>query len=214
MEVTFLTQTAVDEWLAEVGFVKDDDKWYWGADTERKSYFNMVANGTGGSATYTGSNGTAYTLASGGNSSFPYWGVDYYELKGGGIAMKFAYLATASTPIDTPIHFAIVAKEDGSGFVYFVHNNNILYDDLSETLVNPSRWTATNLNNTNSIAMIVRMFNSVDSFIEARAMTVLAAQNVAASLAFTFECGGKKYLSGMYTGNSAIKLGQIVFEID
>jgi hypothetical protein len=58
------------------------------------------------------------------------------------------------------------------------------------------------------------MFDNVNSFIDAHARTVLAAQNVAASINFTFECGGKKYLSGMFTGTGATKLGQIVFEIE
>lgn len=210
MRVVFSTQAQVDEWLAEVGFTLDDGKWYWTADTARASYFNMTHDSGTSNAKYTGSDGTAYTLKSG---SWAYWGVDYYPLINGGMAFRFAPLSSPSASIDEVLHFAIVAKEDGSGFVYFIANSNILYDDLGGTLVNPSRWTATNIGNTQSIAIVVKMFNNVDSFIDAHARTVLAAQNVAASINFTFECGGKKYLSGMFTATSATKLGQIVFEV-
>ena len=210
MRKVFSSQAQVDTWLEEVGFVLDEGKAYWAADTERASYLSIIQDTN---ATYTDSHGTANVLSN--YTSAAYCIVEYYELINGGISMRFAFTNDATVALGTPLQFAIVAKEDGSGFVYFfVLSTTMKYDNLSGVVSIPSNWTANNITNTNNIAIVTKIYDNVDSFIDAHARTALAVQAIGAASLYTFTCGGKKYLNGMYGNSASIKLGQLVFEIE
>lgn len=209
MRKVFNSQAQVDAWLEEVGFVLDEGKAYWAADTQRASYLTITQNT---SAVYTDSAGTNNTLANYTSATFCI--VEYFELVNGGIAMRFAFGNDSSATIATPLTYAVVAKEDGSGFVYFfMVSATMKYDNLSGVISVPSFWNSVNITNTNSIAILTKTYDNVDSFIDAHVRSVLAAQFQAISILYTFHCEGKKYLSGMWINGNAVKSGQLVFEI-
>lgn len=209
MRKVFSSQAQVDAWLEEVGFTLEDGKAYWTADETRESYLSITQNQN---ATYHASNGTDYIISQYANAA--YCIVEYFELINGGIAMRFSFTNDATAVIGVPLQLAIVAKEDGSGFVYFFVSSRLKYDDLSGAIKEPSQWSTLNLGDTNSIAMVTKAYDNVANFIDAHARVVLAAQNVSAAMLFTFTCGDKKYLSGMFTTNATQKCGQLCFEIE
>lgn len=210
MRKVFTSQAQVDAWLEEIGFVLDEGKAYWAADTERASYLSITQDTN---ATYTDSHGTTNALAN--YTSATYCIAEYFEIINGGIAMRFAFGNDGTAALATPLQFAIVAKEDGSGFVYFFVVGGVMkYDNLSGVVSTPSNWTSNNIINTNNIAIITKIYDNIDSFIDAHARTALAIQAVSAASLYTFTCGGKKYLSGLYGNAASIKLGQIVFEVE
>lgn len=208
MKEIFTNQSQINAWLAEIGFTEDDGKWYWSEDTTRASYLTLT-HGT--KAQYTSSDGTDRSLATGSSSSYTV--VEHFALTDGGIVMRFLFTNDSTQVLSTPLQLAIVKKEDDSGFCYFFLATQVYYDDLSGTVNRPSQWAATQLGDTNSIAILVKMWDNVSSFINAHVRFALAVQNVSVAQLYTFECGGKTYISGMYAGNSQIKCGQIVFEI-
>ena len=201
MRKVFSSQAQVDAWLEEVGFVLDDGKAYWAADETRASYLTVTQNT---SAVYTASNGTNYTLAN--YTSAAYCVVEYFELINGGMAFRFLFTNDSAAALGTPLQLAIVAKDDGSGFVFFFYNVQIYSDTLDGTLRQPRRWLTGINGDTSSVAMIAKVYDNVDSFIDAHVRVALALQAASSVTLFTFTCDGKKYLSGMFTGAATISM--------
>ena len=207
----FTSQAGVDSYLEELGFTKSDGKFYWTADTTGASYLSVVYDQ---SATYTASSGTDYILSQYANAG--YCIIETVELKSGGIGIRFAFTNDSSAVIGSSLQLAIVAKEDESGYVYFcISNSGPVYDNLGGYTSFPARWTTSNIGSTDNIAIIAKAYDNVSNFIDAKVAIALALQNISAATIFTFNCGGKKYVSGLSGAtNIASKLGQFVFEID
>jgi len=214
MRRVFSSTAQAEAFFSEIGFVKEDDKWYFSADTSRASYLTFDVVASTGFFKYTASSGTEFSLASFTGSTSPFLIVEYFELVNGGVAFRLAMGIDSTATINTPLQFAVVAKEDESGFVYFFASSRLKYDDLSGTLKEPSQWSALNLGDTNSIAIVTKAYDNVANFIDAHVRVVLAAQNVNSTILFTFDCGGKKYLSGMFASTTTVKCGQLCFEVE
>lgn len=214
MRRVFSNTAQAEAFFTEIGFVEEDDKWYLSADTSRASYITFDVVASTGYVKYHGSNGVENPIASFSGSAAPFLIVEYFELVNGGMAFRLKFDLDATAQLIMPLQFAVVAKEDGNGYVYFYVYQRLKYDDLSGTIKEPSQWSALNLGDTNSIAIVTKAYDNVANFIDAHVRVVLAAQNVNTTILFTFACSGKNYLSGMFASNTATKCGQLCFEIE
>lgn len=215
MRRVFNNTAQAESFFTELGFVKDDGKWYLSADTARTSYFTFDIVPLTGFFQYHGSNGTDYTIVNFTGSGDPFLIVEYFALKNGGYTFRLTFNIDSTYTTIASLNYAIVAKTDGSGFVNFFISSNLYYDRGDGTITRPSQWSVSQLGDTSALAILVKPYDNYDSFIEARVKTAIAVQNVAPIQLYTFTCAGANYICGMFTGTtSAIKCGQYVFEID
>lgn len=226
MRVVCSSQEQIDARLIELGFTKDGVNFYPSKNPLSNNYLTVDVNATTGAVdfSYTGSDGskrTIYTAA----QSRRYCMIEDFELVDGGLALRLSFGADSSVTPDAALHYAEVAKEDGSGYVYFAARPGssspfILYDDLSEVVSTPSYTPntgafGTTITNTSDIVMICKPYNNRDAFIDAHARSVLVTQPSTVYQLYTFVCGGKKYLCGLYgASTSNIKGGYIALEVE
>lgn len=226
MQKVCSSQQQIDEHLASLGFVKSDGKFYYESDSTRASYLVVSMNTSTGATdlSYYGSDGTQRQISSSAQSRY-FCMIEDFALKNGGIGLRISFDSTATVSPTMLLQIAIVAKEDGNGFVYFVgrmgQGNFVYFDDLSGVVSIPSTTAYTGafapaITDTSSLVMTIKMYNNRDAFIDAYARAVLATQQTQNTALYTFMSNSKKYLCGLcgLSSVSNLKGGQIAFEID
>lgn len=186
------------------GFVEEDGKWYFDADTEKKFYLTLTVNGSIYALGYVGSDGTsrAETIVNANNYACYF---EFHELVNGGVAIKAAKVQNTSTAINmiSMINFAVLPKKSGDGFVYLVKDGSaIKFDDNSGVVTTLNLYPVVGSSN-NSIVHITPMEDFKGGFIDAE---VYGALNLSPQQlycqSFLFDIGEDTYLAGMGTNAS------------
>lgn len=206
------TQEQLEQALQDIGFTLSDGKFYWG-DTSQGVYVTAATASTGSCYfKYTDSAGTEHSIAT--QTSQPYCIIEYFNLINGGIALRVAFALDSTITVGVPLQFAAVAKEDGSGFNYlFVVSALVKLDDLGGIITTAGAASGNNITDTSSLVIMMKIYNNRNAFADIHARSLVATQNLGTTVLYTFVCGGKKYLVGMYGSSATVKYGQIAFEI-
>lgn len=206
------TQEQLEQALQDIGFTLSDGKFYWG-DTSQGVYVTAATSSAGSCYfKYTDSAGTEQSIAT--QTSQPYCIIEYFNLINGGIALRVAFAADSTITVGVPLQFAAVAKEDGSGFNYlFVVSSLVKLDDLGGIITTAGAASGNNITDTSSLVIMMKIYNNRNAFADIHARSLVATQNLGTTVLYTFVCGGKKYLVGMYGSSTTVKYGQVAFEI-
>lgn len=206
------TQEQLNQALQDIGFTLSDGKFYWG-DTSQGVYVTAATANAGACYfKYTDSAGTENSIAT--QTSQPYCIIEYFNLINGGIALRVAFAIDSTIVVGAPLQFAAVAKEDGSGFNYlFVISSLVKLDDLGGIITTAGAASGNNITDTSSLVIMMKIYNNRNAFANIHARSLVATQNLGTTVLYTFVCGGKKYLVGMYGSSTTVKCGQIALEI-
>lgn len=204
-------QDAID-FLCDNGFTEEDGKLYLTADTAKASYLTVsFTPGSSSNITYHGSDGASYVLVT---ASTTLLMLDVYELKYGGVGMRYRMVNSTADGPNTPLNFAAISKTDQSGFeYYFVNAGTIKHDALHSLIVTNAFWQVSNASQTSTIAALAPLYDDANGFADVCAKSILLTQSVTTYTLYNFDCGGKKYLA-MLTSLATSISGGIAFEVD
>lgn len=216
MKRIFTNKNDLDAFMTEIGFtIEDGNKYYWTADTKHASYLSITFNSApNDNIKYVDSGSIDRPIASYTGSATCFFVIEYFELANGGLTFRVNLPYDSTQATNNSLNFAIVAKDDESGFVYFTRSGTAIYYDDCNGVTPTIVTTAMGYTDTSNLVMLSAIYDNVSSFIEAGAKLVLATQNVSAAQLYTFTCAGKKYINGMMNGNIAVTKGNLLaFEI-
>lgn len=216
MKRIFANKADLDAFMTEIGFtIEDGNKYYWTADTKKASYLLITFSGAmNDNIKYVDSGSNDRLIASYTGSASCFFVIEYFELANGGLTFRVGLPYDSTQATNNSLNFAVVAKDDGSGFVYFTRAGASIYYDDCNGITPIIVTTAMGYTDTSNLVMLSAIYDNISSFIEARAKLVLATQNVSATQLYTFTCAGKKYINGMMNGNITVTKGNLLaFEI-